>query len=389
MPRYFQQADNIGLAMRILWVADKIGYGDRLHGVGAYLKYVIPALPENSVVPIVLRCNESLQALLADAGVDLLVPKHRVGDPRTLYWLLETVQNENIDIMHLHGYGASTFGRIVAMMARKPVIIHQHDSTSPAPVYGRAADYLLRNCTHRLIAVSESVAEYSIRTRSLDSSIVRVIPNPAPSVTPLCDADIQSWRSQLGIPDGTRVIGSITRFDPVKGTRYLIQALAELVKMIRPVVLVLFGDGNERPQLEGLVKELDLQEHVRFVGFQPNASRYLAAMDCFALPSLNEGLPFALLESLTSGTPAVVSGVGGIPEFLRHEESALLVPPGDPSALARELYRLLTDELLADRISSCGQAVSRQLGLERHVDKLIGIYNEALSGADRCRVNRN
>jgi len=369
--------------MRILWVTDKIGYGDRLHGVGAYLKYVIPALPENSIVSVVLRCNDSLQALLADAGVDLLVPKHRVGDPRTLYSLLKIVQNENIDILHLHGYGASTFGRLVAMIERKPVVLHQHDSTSPAPAYGRAADFLLRSHTNRLIAVSKSVAEYSVRTRSLDSSRVCVIPNPAPSVVPLCDADIQAWRSQLGIPDDARVIGSITRFDPVKGTRFLIQALAELVKTIRPVVLVLFGDGNERPQLEGLVKDLDLQKHVRFVGFQPEASRYLAAMDCFALPSLNEGLPFALLESLASGTPAVVSGVGGIPEFLTHEESALLVPPGDPSALARELYRVLTDETLADRISSCGRSVSRELALDRHAELLIDVYNEVLSSTDR------
>ena len=123
--------------MRALWVADKLGYADRMHGVGAYFKYVLPAMPPGSVIPVVLRCSDQLDRQLASAGVSLRRLQHMKMDPRTLVSLLRIIRREQIDLLHLHGYGASTFGRLAARLTGRPAIIHQHDSITARVTEGR------------------------------------------------------------------------------------------------------------------------------------------------------------------------------------------------------------------------------------------------------------
>jgi glycosyltransferase involved in cell wall biosynthesis len=193
------------------------------------------------------------------------------------------------------------------------------------------------------------------------------------------ESSVRKWRSRLDIPEDCRIVGSITRFDAVKGTGYLIRAFAELLTTFPTVVLVLFADGPNRSRLEALAKDLGVWDRIRFAGFQPDARMHLSAMDCFVLSSLNEGLPFALLEALAAGTPAVVSSVGGVPDVLRNEEHALLVPPGNPAAIARAIRRILSDESLAQRIGHNGKAIGSTLGIDRHVEKLTEVYKKAIA----------
>lgn len=367
--------------MRILWVADKIGYGKRLHGVGAYFKYVIPEISTHSIIPVALRCDPSLQEQLRGSGLDLRVLRHYVGDPRTLFALLRIVRSENIDLLHLHGYGAAAFGRIVAKISGRPAILHQHDSASSPHFHGRAADFALRHCMHGVVAVSETVADFCTRTRSIERSKICVIPNPMPTIEPHSEAAVAEFRAEFGILQGARLVGSITRFDAVKGNRYLVLALEKIVRAVPDVVLVFFGDGDERAELEQLVATLGLQQHVRFAGFRPDAARFLAAMDCFALPSLNEGVPFALLESWYAGTPAVVTAVGGIPDIVEEGDNAILVAPRDASALAAGIRRVLTDDSLAGRLRDGGRDAGAELGLDRHIEKLLALYDEAAGRA--------
>jgi glycosyltransferase involved in cell wall biosynthesis len=367
--------------MRVLWVADKIGYGSRLHGIGSYFKYVIPALADQSVIPVVLRCNDDLAKLLGREGIGVRSLQHMKGDPRTLLALARIIREEKIELLHLHGYGASAFGRVLSAWYGIPAIIHQHDSVSVAPWYGRLVDLVLKKRAFCVIAVSRSVAEFSIRKRSVNASQIRVLPNPIPHICPFPDAHIDEWRAQHDIPKNAKLVGSITRFDPVKGTSYAIRAFADVVRTIPDAYLILFGDGDERESLVRLADDLKIGGHIRFLGYQSDASRYLAALDCFLLPSINEGMPFALLESIAMGTPAVVTGVGGIPQIVRNEKEALIVPPRDAKAISRAVKRILLDREFADKISEHGLALSRVCGLTRHASALSELYERALTSA--------
>lgn len=369
---------DLGRVPRVLWVADKLGYDDRMHGLGAYFLQVLPALPAGRAVPAVLRSSDGLAAHFAEHGVPLLRLQLGKLDPRTLFRLVGLIRREGFELLHLHGYGASTFGRLAAALTGRAAVIHQHDSVMHAPWYGRLCDRLLARWTRRALAVSDSVAEYCVRARSVPRARVEVLANAVAAPEPWPAARRAEWRREQGIPDGARCVASLTRLREEKGVRHLIEAWPA-VRAGRPdALLLLFGDGEQRAELERRAAELGVADSIRFLGFTPDAARWLHDADVFTLPSLSEGLPFALLEALAVGKPAVVTAVGGMAELLTDGRDALLVPPADAPALAAALGRALDDPALARALSEGARATAARFAPARHVAALARIYREAL-----------
>ena len=367
---------NAGSTPRVLWVADKLGYGDRLHGLGAYYKQVVPALPTGSVIPAVLRSTDGIAGQLRDAGVELLRLEMGKMDPRTLIGLVGLIRREGVDVLHLHGYGASTFGRVAARLAGKPALIHQHDSIMHAPWYGRLCDRLLAPWTRRALAVSDDVAGYCATQRHVRNDRVEVLVNAVARPQPLPDAELANWREGQGIGAGDPLVGTLTRLREEKGIRFLIEAWPGVVAELPQARLLIFGDGEEREMLERRSAELGVAGQVHFLGFDPQGPRFLEALDCFVLPSLHEGLPFALMEALAAERPAVVSAVGGMAELLRDGDDALLVPAGQPEPLAQALVRVLREPELRATLRQGARRTSARFSLDRHVERLVAIYEE-------------
>lgn len=363
---------------RVLWVADKLGYDERMHGLGAYFMQVLLAAPAGRIVPVVLRADDRLLEQFRNEGVTLKhVPYGRL-DPRTLGALIRLIREEDVELVHLHGYGSSTFGRIAARVTGRPAIIHQHDSIMHAPWYGKIADRLLGGWNGTAIACSQTVADYCVTARAVPRSRVRTLMNAVAAPRPYDSDHLARWLKTQSIPRDARLIGSLTRLMEEKGVRYLIQSLPELLRMQPDAVVLIFGGGEQQTELESLAQELSVAEHVRFLGFQPDATGYLAMLDCFVLPSVSEGLPFALMEALAAGLPVVVTAVGGMAELLTHGVDGFLVPTQDPAALADGLDRVLGDFDLADRLRQGALRTSRKFSIDRHVDALIDIYRETL-----------
>jgi len=136
------------------------------------------------------------------------------------------------------------------------------------------------------------------------------------------------------------------RVQAEKGVHTLVEAAALLPPDVH---VLLVGDGSERPRVEARARELGLAGRLRVTGFLPHEQvpAALAHADVAVLPSVFEELGTAMLEALHAGVPFVASRVGGIPEVVRDGESALLVAPGDPAALAGALRRVLADPPLA------------------------------------------
>jgi rhamnosyl/mannosyltransferase len=122
----------------------------------------------------------------------------------------------------------------------------------------------------------------------------------------------------------------------------------------------LVGDGPRRHELEALAERLGLGDRVTFVGSVADPLALLQTGDLFVLPSVAaEGAPMALLEALALGTPTVATRAGGIPEVVDDGRTGLLVPPGDPAALAGAMLRVLGDAALASRLSRAGREDAR------------------------------
>src|SRR5262249_38099065 len=143
--------------------------------------------------------------------------------------------------------------------------------------------------------------------------------------------------------------------------------------------LVLAGDGPDRSKLEAQARALGLGENARFLGVRHDIQSLYAAVDVFALPSLEEGSPNALLEAMACGRAIVASRVGGVPEVVEDGRSGLLVEPGSPAALAEALARLASDAPLRHRLGrEAARRVRERFDIARMAETHATLYRDLL-----------
>jgi glycosyltransferase involved in cell wall biosynthesis len=172
---------------------------------------------------------------------------------------------------------------------------------------------------------------------------------------------------------------TVGRLQAPKDPLTLVRALAELA---RPGEAVIAGDGPDRPAVESEVRRLGLESVVRLAGERNDVEELLAAADLFVLSSRSEGLPLSILEAMAAGLPVVASSVGGVPELVVEGETGLLVPPGDPHALAAAIERLLDDSALRRRLGAAGRTrVSEHFDLASARRAHLDLYRTVLADA--------
>jgi glycosyltransferase involved in cell wall biosynthesis len=157
-------------------------------------------------------------------------------------------------------------------------------------------------------------------------------------------------------PDELAVIGTVAHLSREKGLNYLIEAASIIPDVQKRMRFVIVGNGNCRQELEKLVHEKGLTEVFHFAGFHSDISSFMKSFDMFALPSLSEGLSSAILEAMSASLPIVATNVGGIPELVTSGDNGLLVPPGDPAALAQAIRQLADNPEECLRMGRRGRA---------------------------------
>ncbi len=175
-------------------------------------------------------------------------------------------------------------------------------------------------------------------------------------------------------------IGTIGRFSPEKGYRYLIEAFGILCKKDHRVRLVIIGEGPERRIIETRVREMRLEDRVILPGYQPNAAQYIPLFKIFALSSLTEGLPLTILEAMQANVPIVSTRVGGLEEVLTNGETALLVGKENAFKLSAAIWNLLKDEELRSKLA----AEAQSLAIERYSNRSMAhqylrVYKDVLN----------
>ena len=188
-------------------------------------------------------------------------------------------------------------------------------------------------------------------------------------------------RQELGLSNADVVIGTVANLFPRKGYDVMLQAMP-LVHAKAPhthYLIIGTGENAYEQQLHCHVKQLGLEEYVHFLGFQPNVSPYLAALDVYVHPSRMEGLGIAVFEAMAMYKPVVATDVGGIPEIVRHQHTGLLVKPDDPHALAQAVLALLADPERCRVFGAEGRRrVEAQFTVEAMMDGLMQSYQYVL-----------
>jgi colanic acid/amylovoran biosynthesis glycosyltransferase len=199
-----------------------------------------------------------------------------------------------------------------------------------------------------------------------------------------CGVDVSVFKTKRHEGRGRRLL-FVGRLVPVKGLSFLF----ETIGMIDDAILDIAGDGPERKFLETKAAALGIGARVRFLGYQSQGQvrELLRGADVFVMSSFAEGLPVVLMEAMAAGVPVVAPWIGGIPELVNDGQSGFLVPPGDPSAAAIAVRRLLEDAELRNRFAIAGRAkVEREFNLNSEARWLVKILSSALSGvSERVR----
>jgi hypothetical protein len=169
--------------IRVLQVCDHLGWeGSRMHGVKRLFAWMIPRFdPTRFDVSLVsLRKKDLSEETLDALGIDISYLHKGKFDPSTLPALLKIIDRKKIDVLHLHGYGATTFGRTGGGDARYPAILHEHANLTDTPWFQKVADRALEPYTDIAIAVSKSTAEFVVHARLVQPSKVKVVYLGAP-----------------------------------------------------------------------------------------------------------------------------------------------------------------------------------------------------------------
>ena len=242
-----------------------------------------------------------------------------------------------------------------ARLAGVRVVLHgEHGRTAGDPEGRNRRHNLLRRLNAPLVsgftAVSADLASWLTATVGIPAHKVRVLMN-----------GVDTGRFRPGpvdraallpeVPPGAVVVGTVGRLDPVKGHTHLIDAVARLDASLH---LVIVGDGPERPRIERAVSAAAIGDRVHLLGERADIPVLLRAFDLFCLPSLAEGISNTLLEAMATGLPVVATAVGGNPELVARDETGLLVPAGDPDALATALGGLVAEPALRRRLGAGG-----------------------------------
>jgi glycosyltransferase involved in cell wall biosynthesis len=190
-------------------------------------------------------------------------------------------------------------------------------------------------------------------------------------------------RRELQLPAGVSAIGCVGLLWDAKGQEHLIRALAQIRRSGSPAVVVLVGSGTDETMLRELTDELGVREAVRFAGWREDVPRVLRALDIYVQPSLTEGLPLAVVEAAAAELPIVASDVGGIPEIIEHGRNGLLVPPGDPQALAVAIQELIDDPERARVLAvNARQTAFERFSAEAMASAYMALYERLLSMSD-------
>jgi len=319
-----------------------------------------------------------------EMGLDVdIIPERARFDLSVVSALRNVVERRKPDIILTHHVKSHLIIRLSGVWHSYPWVAFHHGYTKTQArerLYNRM-DRLSLPKADRVVTVCEAFARELTSRAGVPRGRIHVQHNSIRPERARDPEQAQSVRKQFEIAPDEKVVLSIGRLSSEKAHLDLVLAF-NLLREINPNFrskLIIVGDGPERGRLDETVRSFGLADSVRFAGQIRNVLPLYDAADVFALPSHSEGSPFVLLEAMAAKVPIVATAVGGVPEMVTDEESALLSPPGNPHALAAAIARVLGDSQLAKRLTANAYAlVTSTFAPETQVRSLIELYRSIL-----------
>jgi glycosyltransferase involved in cell wall biosynthesis len=297
-------------------------------------------------------------------------------NPSVFLRLSKWLKENQVDIVHGHGYKSDLIGLVAAKINGIKVVVTPHGWSKEQDwklnLYERI-DRLIFRFVDYVCPLSQELLE-SIRSHARPEKIKLI----------LNGVDIDEVREQSGIAlsvrEGLR-IGYIGQLIERKDVSTLINALKLLPSIKNGVKVIIVGNGPERNRLEGLAKDLNLLDKIEFLGYRKDALAVLKSFDVFVLPSLLEGIPRCVMEAMAAQIPVVASDIPGSRDLIKNGTTGLLFPPGDAESLAEILLDLESNrEKLLDITSNAYDFIIENHSNERMASQYSVLYSQLLGG---------
>jgi len=352
--------------------------GMHLYGGARQVVYIIEGLQKNAVENILVCPVDSAIAEAAKSFAAIQAVKMGGDiDLSFIFRLNKIIKQEKPDLVHLHSRrGADVLGGIAARLAAVPCVLSRRVD-NPEPVRLAQWKYKLYD---RVITISEGIRAVLL-SQGIPAEKVICVHSSVDAEPYQHPCEEKAFHQLFDLPENAIVVAMIAQFIPRKGHQYLLDALPDVLADFPNLQVLLFGKGPLIQQIQADIDNRNLTQHIKLAGFRDDLERWLCCMDLVVHPADMEGLGVSLLQAAAAGVPVIGSRAGGIPEIVHHAENGLLIEPGDTSALAEAMKKLLADTKLRQQMGQRGKEIVKQnYSPAVMVTGNLDVYRQVLSG---------
>ncbi len=298
--------------------------------------------------------------------------------------MVEVSEFEDLDLLHVHyaiPHASSAYLAKKMLIGKKDIKIittlHGTDITLVGlePSFLPLVKFSIEE-SDGVTAVSRFLKEKTLTNYNIEKNI-EVIPNFIDTEL-FAPKESCAFRDHIA-PNNEKVLVHTSNFRQVKRVPDTIRILEKVIKEV-PTKLILVGDGPDRSECERLTRQLNLVDHVKFLGKQEGLVEILNAADIFLIPSQSESFGLAALEAMACGKPVVSSSVGGLPELIKHNETGFIAEIGDVDRMAKYVIDLLTNEKKYQTFSkNCRERAISKFDKSKVVPLYEEFYNHILN----------
>lgn len=317
-----------------------------------------------------------------EAGVQIeLVAERGRFDRSAIPQIRRIIAEQKPDIIQTHNVKSHFLMRLSGLWRKHRWLAFHHGYTT--------TDFRMRSYNQldrwslgvpdRVVTVCRAFAR-DLERKGVDGGRIIVRHN---SVRPFSGADASATKAvRESLPLNFPILLVVGRLSHEKGHLDLLHALDILRRRMNEerFHVVLIGEGPERERIEAERRRTGLESHITIAGLQHDMRPYYGIADIVVMPSHSEGSPNVLLEAMAAGVPAVATRVGGVPEIVADGETALLVPPRDPEAMAMAIRKMLHDDALRAKIAQKARELAEnEYSPESYRRSLVNIYQDVLA----------
>ncbi len=305
---------------------------------------------------------------------------------------IKFLRSEKIDVLHAHMIRAALAAVPLARLAGVPVVVQTcHGREAWRTSWSKRRywiDRRIASWSDATVAVSESTAEYLAHTKGINRRDIKLISNGRPmnGFSPVTAVQQEQLRAELGIPSADTVVAVFGRLEEQKGHRFLLEALPAVAEKVPGLKVLFVGDGALRIKLEEEAQVRGLDRCVIFTGYRRDCMQLMAICDVVVLPSLYEGMPLVPIEAAAMRKPVLATAVDGTKEVIADGVTGVLVPPGQPAALATALIKLLSNKEWSLALGEqAHERAERLFSLDRQLRETETLYRALLNKAQLTR----